>query len=319
MMFEFTIFYSFSASSLPYVNKTPFFLQPRKKDKNSYQFFIYFERVYITMDTEIEDNPDSVRFIWNTTPSSKVQQARSVIHPAFHYTPLAATNVPRLEYAPLTCSCEAVFNKFSRIDFHRKTVECSFCNVSMPLPPNYAKAITPDKLPYELNPQISTFEYKIESKTPPKQDLPATSNNCLLFLVDLCILEKEMEAVKQSLAEAVAAIPANGSYFVGLITFNKNVHVYELSSKINTVFCINGLKEYNNFDIMAMLGVAIKNDPTHKSYDVFKRYIIQIKNKADSDKVIRRIRDIRRDQTITVNERSPRATGQALNVALSMC
>ena len=127
-----------------------------------------------------------------------------------------------------------------------------------------------------------------------------------------------MEAVKQSLVEVMSAIPANGSYFVGLITFNKNVHVYELASKINTVFCINGMKEYNNFEIMAMLGVAIKNDPTHKSYDVFKRYIIQIKNKADSDKIIRRIRDIKRDQTITVNERSPRATGQALNVALSI-
>ena len=125
--------------------------------------------------------------------------------------------------------------------------------------------------------------------------------------------------MKQSLADAVSAIPANGTYFVGLITFNKNVHVYELASKINTVFCINGLKEYSSLDIMGMLGVAVKNDPTHKSYDVFKRYIIQIKNKADSDKIIRRIRDIRRDQTITVNERSPRATGQALNVALSIC
>ena len=142
------------------------------------------------MDTEIDENPDSVRFIWNSTPSSKVQQARTIIHPAFHYTPLANTAVTRLEYAPLTCTCEAVFNKFSPIDFVRKTVECCFCNVVVPLPPNYAKVITPEKLPYELNPQISTFEYKIENKVAPKQDLPLTSNNCLLFLVDLCILEK---------------------------------------------------------------------------------------------------------------------------------
>ena len=35
-------------------------------------------------------------------------------------------------------------------------------------------------------------------------------------------------------------------------------------------------------------------------------------------KIIRRVRDIKRDQTITVNQRSARATGQALNVAISL-
>lgn len=50
---------------------------------------------------------------------------------------------------------------------------------------------------------------------------------------------------------------------------------------------------------------------------MFKRFIIQINSKEDKQKIIRRVRDIRRDQTITVNERSSRATGQAIN--LSIC
>lgn len=98
-----------------------------------------------------------MRFIWNRTPSSKVQQARSIIHPAFHYTPLAVANVTRLEYAPLTCACEAVLNKFCPIDYTKKAVECCFCNAINPLPPQYAKTIAPGKLPYELAPHISTF------------------------------------------------------------------------------------------------------------------------------------------------------------------
>lgn len=57
------------------------------------------------MENEREDNPDSIRFIWNATPSSKQQQARSVIHPAFHYTPLANQAINKLEYTPLFCSC----------------------------------------------------------------------------------------------------------------------------------------------------------------------------------------------------------------------
>ena len=56
------------------------------------------------MDSET-DAPEAIRFIWNITPSSKVQQARSIIHPAFHYTPMAFNSVPKLDYNPLLCSC----------------------------------------------------------------------------------------------------------------------------------------------------------------------------------------------------------------------
>lgn len=100
------------------------------------------------MENEIEDNPDSIRFIWNVTPSSKVQQARSIIHPAFHYTPLGSQAINKLEYTPLFCSCEAVLNKFCTIDFNLKTVRCCFCQSSTPLPQAYVQSISPKKLPY---------------------------------------------------------------------------------------------------------------------------------------------------------------------------
>lgn len=100
------------------------------------------------MENETEDNPDSIRFIWNVTPSSKVQQARSIIHPAFHYTPLGSQGINKLEYTPLFCSCEAVLNKFCSIDFNLKTVRCCFCQSSTPLPQAYVQSISPKKLPY---------------------------------------------------------------------------------------------------------------------------------------------------------------------------
>ena len=101
--------------------------------------------------------------------------------------------------------------------------------------------------------------------------------------------------------EAISSLPVDNSYYVGLMTFNKNVQVYELSSRINTVFCINGLKEYSVFDIMGLLGISVKNDPTHKSYDVFKRFIVPLGSKDDAQKICRRVRDIKKDSTITVN------------------
>jgi hypothetical protein len=54
-------------------------------------------------------------------------------------------------------------------------------------------------------------------------------------------------------------------------------------------------------DFMNILGVNTKIDPQGKSYDIFQRFIIQIKNKADLQKVIRRVKDIKRDQSITIN------------------
>lgn len=145
------------------------------------------------MENEREDNPDSIRFIWNATPSSKLQQARSVIHPAFHYTPLANQAKSKLEYTPLFCSCEAVLNKFCTIDYNLKTVRCCFCQTVTPLPQAYVQFISPKKLPYEFMPENSTFEYKLMNKAqnPPKANaMPKSSAKCLLFVLDLCILEK---------------------------------------------------------------------------------------------------------------------------------
>jgi len=95
---------------------------------------------------------DTIRFVWNTTPSSKVQQARCSIHPAFHYTPLGGESIISMEYTPLICTCEAVLNKFCSIDYNLKSVRCCFCHAVIPLPANYAKAISPQKLPFELSP-----------------------------------------------------------------------------------------------------------------------------------------------------------------------
>lgn len=94
--------------------------------------------------------------------------------------------------------------------------------------------------------------------------------------------------------------PADGTVFIGLITFFKHINVYELSSKINTVFCINGTKDYNMVDIMNILGVNVKADPQGKSYETFRRFIVQINGKQDIQRLCRRVRDIKKDQTITV-------------------
>lgn len=107
--------------------------------------------------------------------------------------------------------------------------------------------------------------------------------------------------MKQSIIHILEGFPTDGSKFVGLMTFDKNINVYELSSKINTIFCINGSKEYDLFAVMDLLGVNVKIDPQNKSYEIFRRFIIQIKSKSDAQKIIRRVKDIKKDNSILVN------------------
>jgi hypothetical protein len=52
---------------------------------------------------------------------------------------------------------------------------------------------------------------------------------------------------------------------------------------------------------MNILGVNVKADPQGKSYDIYKRFIISLSSAKDKDKLRRRIRDIKKDQNITVN------------------
>lgn len=66
-------------------------------------------------------------------------------------------------------------------------------------------------------------------------------------------------------------------YNVGLITYGKNVHVYELASRINTNFCINGEKEYNLVNVMDLLGVQVnKNEALSQSSDIVKRFVVPV-------------------------------------------
>lgn len=96
-------------------------------------------------------------------------------------------------------------------------------------------------------------------------------------------------------------LPIDGTTFIGLITFNQNVDVSELSSKINTEYRINGQKEYNLNDVMNLLGIHIKNDPQQKSMDILKKFIIPLNEKKDVEKIIRRIRDIKKDPNLYVS------------------
>lgn len=86
---------------------------------------------------------------------------------------------------------------------------------------------------------------------------------------------------------------------VCIVTFNRYVYVYELASRINTIYCINGIKEYTLNNIMDILGINFKNDPRMQSPEITKRFLVTLGEHRE--KIIRRVQDIKVDPHIYVS------------------
>lgn len=79
----------------------------------------------------------------------------------------------------------------------------------------------------------TTIEFKTGAKV-------SNYRSSYIFIVDVNVEEKELASIREQLAAVVEGLPE--TYHVGVVTYGKNVRVYELASRINTNYCINGTK-----------------------------------------------------------------------------
>ena len=135
---------------------------------------------------------------------------------------------------------------FLQVDFRAKLWVCNFCFNRNTFPPQYA-AISEQNQPAELIPAFSTLEYTITRapNTPP----------IYLFVVDTCMDDDELAALKESLQMSLSLLPPNA--IVGLITFGKMVQVHELGCEgISKSFVFRGTKDYTAKQVQEMLGLG---------------------------------------------------------------
>lgn len=107
-------------------------------------------------------------------------------------------------------------------------------------------------LPPELLPTSTTIEYIMKS---PKVS-PA-----ILFVIDLCLSEEDMSALKDSILQLLESLPATA--YVGLITFGHHVQVYELGGpgvtsnpRVTRTYAFSGEHEVSARDVHMALGVG---------------------------------------------------------------
>uniref|UniRef100_A0A8C4IDZ7 Protein transport protein SEC23 n=1 Tax=Dicentrarchus labrax TaxID=13489 RepID=A0A8C4IDZ7_DICLA len=196
------------------------------------------------------EDRDGVRFSWNLWPSSRLEATRLVVPVSCLFTPLKERpDLPPVQYEPVLCSranCKAVLNPLCQVDFRAKIWACNFCFQRNPFPPSYA-GISEVNQPAELMPQFSTIEYIVQ-RGPPTPLI-------FLYVVDTCLEEEDLQALKESLQMSLSLLPPNA--LVGLITFGRMVQVHELSCEgIAKSYVFRGTKDLSAKQIQEMLGLT---------------------------------------------------------------
>ena len=94
---------------------------------------------------------------------------------------------------------------------------CPFCLQRNALPPHY-KDISNTNLPAELLPKYTTIEYNLNrtAQIPP----------IFLFIVDTCLEEEDLKALKESLIVGLNLLPEYA--WVGLITYGTMVSALKI-------------------------------------------------------------------------------------------
>ncbi|XP_045777055.1 protein transport protein Sec23A isoform X2 [Maniola jurtina] len=201
------------------------------------------------------EDRDGIRFTWNVWPSSRIEATRLVVPLVSLYQPLKERpDLPPIQYEPVLCTrntCRAVLNPMCQVDYRAKLWVCNFCFQRNPFPPQYA-AISEQHQPAELIPNFSTIEYTITRA----QSMPPI----FLLVVDTCLDEEELGALKDSLQTSLSLMPQNA--LVGLITFGRMVQIHELGTEgIYKCYVFKGTKDLSAKQIQEQLAIGRVNAP----------------------------------------------------------
>lgn len=201
------------------------------------------------------EDRDGIRFTWNVWPSSRIEATRLVVPLVSLYQPLKERpDLPPIQYEPVLCTrntCRAVLNPMCQVDYRAKLWVCNFCFQRNPFPPQYS-AISEQHQPAELIPNFSTIEYTITRA----QSMPPI----FLLVVDTCLDEEELGALKDSLQTSLSLMPQNA--LVGLITFGRMVQIHELGTEgLYKCFVFKGTKDLTAKQIQEQLAIGRVNAP----------------------------------------------------------
>ncbi|KAI9599239.1 putative SEC23-component of COPII coat of ER-golgi vesicle [Syncephalis fuscata] len=271
---------------------------------------------------DIEDQ-DGIRFSWNAFASSRVEATRMVVPISCMYTPLKEReDMMPVFYEPVTCKapCRAVLNPYCQIDVRGKLWICPFCLNRNPFPPHYAD-ISNTNLPAELLPKFTTIEYTLPR--------PAQIPPVFLFVVDTCLDQEDLKALRDSLVVSLSLLPPHA--LVGLVTFGTMAQVHEIGyGECPKSYVFRGTKEYTSKQVQEMLNLSAApraNQPGGQPgmrpgqpmphHVAASRFLLPVQQCEFTLTSI--LEQLQKDPWPVANDKRPqRCTGVALNIAVSL-
>ncbi|KAK7048479.1 protein transport protein SEC23 [Favolaschia claudopus] len=269
------------------------------------------------LDFEDVEERDGVRLSWNVWPSSRIEATRTVVPISALYTPLKLReDLPPVLYEPVACKppCRAILNPYCQIDIRGKLWICPFCLSRNAFPPHY-KDISNTNLPAELLPKYTTIEYTLSR--------PVQVPPIFLFVVDTCLDEEDLKALRDALVVSLSLIPPYS--LVGLITYGTMTQVHEIGyAECNKSYVFRGGKEYQPKQIQDMLGLSSQSraaprpgQPMPQQSFGASRFLLPVQQCEFQLTGI--LEGLTRDPWPVANDKRPlRCTGNALSVAVGL-
>ncbi|KAF8830538.1 hypothetical protein HHX47_DHR2000920 [Lentinula edodes] len=269
------------------------------------------------LDFEDVEERDGVRLSWNVWPSSRIEATRTVVPISALYTPLKVReDLPPVLYEPVACKppCRAILNPYCQIDIRAKLWICPFCLTRNAFPPHY-KDISNTNLPAELLPKYTTIEYTLSR--------PAQVPPIFLFVVDTCLDEDDLKALRDALVVSLSLIPPYA--LVGLLTYGTMTQVHEIGyPECSKSYVFRGGKEYQPKQIQDMLGLSSTNraaprpgQPMPPQAFGASRFLLPVQQCEFQLTGI--LESLTRDPWPVANDkRALRCTGGALSVAIGL-
>jgi len=270
------------------------------------------------MNFDDAEERDGLRFAWNVWPSSRLDATKNLVVPlGCLYTPLkkGQHNHPTtLYYEPIYCkgTCHSVLNPYCSVDIRGKLWVCPICYQRNQFPQHYAD-ISETSLPAELIAQYTTIEYALPTRQPP---LPPV----MLFVVDTCLPEEELQALKDSILLSLTLIPENT--LVGLITFGAMVQLHELAFVgCPKSYVFRGNKEVTVKQIQDLLSLSTSRpSTTAKAPGVQYRENGFLVPLSECELTLTStLEELQHDpRPVKTDKRPMRATGVAISAAISL-
>lgn len=263
---------------------------------------------------ENEEISNGIRFVWNNLPNNRTDSTIITVPVGFHYQPgRQIENMPLVDYEPVACKqCKSILNPYVKIDFKSKCWDCQFCLVKNQFSSIYAQNISETNLPTELIKEYTTLEYKLNRKE--------TNWPIFIFLIDTCVEEEELLAIKENIQLVVSELPQECS--IGVISFGNICQVHELGfAEYPVSYNFKGDVLYKPLEIQEMLGLVnitkTGNLNNVSNSGQLSRYVVPIK---DCEFALNTLLDELQVDPFgkNVGERFSNSAGLAIQIAISM-